>query len=254
MKRFEFNATDGYRTRGELYPQVSVSPQALWKCHNGDPALLSPGIHYLRDSPSPEYNQRFQYTPQAVLSNSVPFYARPTDSFTCRAVEFLERRPEHCGGGRPLLVPPLSLSVNGVPAPYLSGLATGHTIVDGAKEPLFAKPGWSRMDLELDFPGVLSVPSLVIDTVMEDPDERTMTRQEFVTEVASWILAMIRDAKVELRNSTAMKRSIYTQHPAPGQEKLRLEKINPERLRLVAVNFYGKKWVPVLALDVERPL
>ncbi|KAL0563806.1 hypothetical protein V5O48_018259 [Marasmius crinis-equi] len=237
MRRFELNA-----------PEVTVSPQVLWNPRNGDPALLPPGVHYLPDFPSAEYTQRFRYTPQAVLSDSVPFYARPTDSFPSRPVEFLDRRPEHCG--RPLLAPPLSLYVNGIPAPYLLGLASGHTVVDGATDRLFADSGWSRMDLVLDFPGSPSVSSLVIDTVMEDPDERTMTRQEFVTEVASWILAKIREAKDEMRNPTAMKRSSYTQYLAPAQEKWRFDKIKVEHLRLVAVNLYGKKWVPVLALNV----
>ncbi|KAL0572389.1 hypothetical protein V5O48_006222 [Marasmius crinis-equi] len=227
------------------HPQNGVSPRLLCK-RSTDPALLLPGVHYLPEYPPrpPMLERPFHYTPEAVLSNSVPLGARPSTSCWHRPVEYLDRRPEHRAS--PLSV--IHLSVNETPGPYLSELMLGNTVVDGPNDLVFAQSGCLRASVGFDYPCLLTTPVIRISTVV-GPDRRPITRQEFAREVVLSIFTQIKEAKAELQNPLAVKKPKYTQHFGPGQEKWRLDQVKTKRLRLISLNLYGKYWVPILATD-----
>ncbi|KAK1236427.1 hypothetical protein PQX77_000308 [Marasmius sp. AFHP31] len=213
-----------------------------------NPALLAPGaVHQLPGFFSQQHGQQYHYTPEAVLTGAIPSYAKSEFTQHLRKVEYLARRPEHCG--RPFTEAPICFSVNGVPGPYLSQLVRGEVVVDRPNDPIFAHLGWSRTSLAFDFPGLRTLPVARINTLVES-DKHPITRQEFAREVAYRISEMIREGKAELQNPTSTKYPSYAQYLVPGEERWRLDRVKARYLRLVAVNFYGKNWVPVLAVDV----
>ncbi|KAL0061470.1 hypothetical protein AAF712_011693 [Marasmius tenuissimus] len=193
------------------------------------------------------HGQQYHYTPQAVLSGVVPSYAKSESVQHLRKVEYLARRPEH--RGRPLTEAPVCFSVNGIPGPYLSQLVRGEVAVDRPNDTIFTHLGWSRTSLAFDFPGFRTLPVARINTLVGS-DKRPITRQEFAREVAYRISEMIKEGKAELQNPTGGYSS-YAQYLVPGEERWRLDRVKARHLRLIAVIFYGKNWVPVLAVDVD---
>ncbi|KAL0575160.1 hypothetical protein V5O48_006803 [Marasmius crinis-equi] len=160
-------------------------------------------------------DNRFRYTPKAVLDKAVPRYAYPD-----QPVVFLDRRPEHCG--KPFKEPPISFSTNGVPGPYISHIMTGKSAVDGSNDAIFAHLDWSRINLVRDLPGFPASPAIRI-SIMMGSERRPITRQELARELALHIYTKIGASK--------------------------MHEIDTKRLRLVALNLYGTNWVPILAMD-----
>ncbi|KAG7092842.1 hypothetical protein E1B28_009156 [Marasmius oreades] len=203
-----------------------------------NPALLPPGvIHQL-----PGF-QTYHYTPQAVMENNVPTNAL-SGAPVVRSVEYLPRQPEY--SSRSLLTePPLTFAVRGIPGPYLHQLSAGKVVVDNPHEPILINKWLGRTQMTFDFPGLRTRPIWRVDIVV-GPEKRPITRQEFGMEVASRIMMAIGEARIEPQGQTRGK---YAQNLSPGEEKWRLDKIKYHHLRLISMNYYGKYWVPVLAID-----
>ncbi|KAJ8074091.1 hypothetical protein PM082_012383 [Marasmius tenuissimus] len=237
---------------------VGISPQALvkvgsaslrllWKVDNiqqqrpSDVASLSPGIHLL---PAIQSSPFRQLTPQEIMTTFVPHAQLPTSN-AMRRVQYLERCPDFRGSS---IEAPVTFTVHGDPGPYLWQLVTDKVSIDGPRDLVFANWGKPRLDVALDFPGIVLKQRIQAKLGTE---RRSFTRQEFAKELAMHIFMMINDGRKELKASNPARPRKFSQDLAPGQERWRWDRVKTERLRLISINLYGRYWVPVLAADVE---
>ncbi|KAJ7819063.1 hypothetical protein B0H14DRAFT_3473366 [Mycena olivaceomarginata] len=153
-------------------------------------------------------------TPAAILSGS---YRAEQECIEC-----FPRRPEFCG--RPSMS--VSFSVQGHPAPYLKDILKDRVLLDGANEAVMAENGWSRTRWVLEWPGYNNSPrGLVV---------AGLSRTALAKEVATCVAIFLRDAAHHSENSAWSPRGVHF-----GD------------VRLVAMNYYSRVWVPVLALDTD---
>ncbi|KAL0058454.1 hypothetical protein AAF712_014870 [Marasmius tenuissimus] len=207
------------------YMGAGISPQALIKQSASEIASLAPGIHLLPTIDSTPFRDM---SPQEILrkfKTVPPHQPATTDAVATKRVQYLERRPEH--QGKPVAESPsITFAVHGVPGPYVSSLMAGDLPLDGSSDHIFDNP-WSGLVRVAHHPYLSTlrpastIPRLTPPTRINSrigPEKRHITRAEFATELAFRIYKSVS---------------------------------NGDRLRLVSIDFYGKHWVPVLAIDVE---
>ncbi|KAJ7718205.1 hypothetical protein DFH07DRAFT_1011957 [Mycena maculata] len=156
-------------------------------------------------------------TPAAILSGGY----RPEEG---ECIEYVPRRPEFCG--RPSLS--IAFAVHRHPAPYLKEILRGRIVLDGAHDTVMADHGWSRTLWALEWPGyALASNRLAV---------AGLTRTTLAQEIAGTVALFLRDA---------------ARAPAPLGENSAWAARNVHfgDIRLVALNYYGRVWIPVLALD-----
>ncbi|KAJ7709513.1 hypothetical protein B0H17DRAFT_1190716 [Mycena rosella] len=151
-------------------------------------------------------------TPAALLSGA---YA------PARAIECFPRRAAFCG--RPSLS--IAFAVHTQPAPYLAELLRGRVRLDGAHDAVMRAHGWSRTRWVLEWPGYERAPRGLLVA--------GLTRAGLAKEIAEAVPLFLREA------------------PAPLGEDgpWAARNVHFGDLRLVALNYYGRVWVPVLAFD-----
>ncbi|KAJ6567099.1 hypothetical protein B0H19DRAFT_1139442 [Mycena capillaripes] len=157
-------------------------------------------------------------TPAAILSGT--YHA--TEEY----VEYFPRRPEFCG--RPCMSIPFK--VHGHPAPYLKDILKDRVLLDGAHDTVMADNGWSRTRWMLEWPGYdHSAQGLVV---------AGLSRTVLAKKVATCVALFLRNA--------AMR-------PAPLGDNSPWSACNVHfgDIRLVALNYYNRVWIPVLAFDAD---
>ncbi|KAJ7237727.1 hypothetical protein B0H12DRAFT_1238112 [Mycena haematopus] len=155
-------------------------------------------------------------TPAAILSGAY--------SPEGECVEYFPRRPEFCG--RPSLSIPFS--VHGNPAPYLKDILKNRVLLDGAHDAVMADSGWSRTRWLLEWPGYDNSPRALVVA--------GLSRTALAKEVAICVAIFLRDAP--MAPAPLGRRSPWSPH-----------NIHFGDIRLVAMNYYNRVWVPVLAFD-----
>ncbi|KAK1232539.1 hypothetical protein PQX77_004297 [Marasmius sp. AFHP31] len=220
--------------RQSVHTDVGISPQALVKRPASDAASLAPGIHLIPTIQSSPFRQM---TPQEVMTAFVPRVQSPTSN-AMRRVQYLDRSPEYQGRS---MVEPVVFSVHGDPGPYLSQLVAERVSVDDSSDLVFARWGNPRIDIALDFPGIVLKRRL---------PRGLFTRQDLAKELALQVLTLINDGRHELKGSVLPRSRKFLQNLGSGKERWRWDQINTGRLRLISANLYGRYWVPILAIDV----
>ncbi|KAF7353887.1 hypothetical protein MVEN_01074600 [Mycena venus] len=139
-------------------------------------------------------------------------------------IEYFPRRPEFCG--RPLFSIPFS--VHGHPGPYLKDILKDRVLLDGAQDAVMGDTGWSRTRWVLEWPGY--------DHTARGLAVAGLSRTALAKEVATCVAIFLRDAAMG---------------PAPLGEKSPWSARNVHfgDVRLVAMNYYSRVWIPVLAFD-----
>ncbi|KAJ7221470.1 hypothetical protein GGX14DRAFT_669845, partial [Mycena pura] len=154
-------------------------------------------------------------TPAAILSGAY----RGVDAE--ERIEYFPRRPAFCG--RPCLS--IAFTVGGHPAPYLKDIVKNRVLLDGAHDAVMADQGWSRTRWLLEWPGYENPVSAL--------PVAGLTRAVLAKEVARAVFDFLRvHAPLGAGNSPWAPRNVHY-----GD------------VRLVAMNYYGRAWVPVLAFD-----
>ncbi|KAF8162691.1 hypothetical protein B0H34DRAFT_692587 [Crassisporium funariophilum] len=151
-------------------------------------------------------------------------------------VLYVPRLPEHCG---PASLPSVVFSVAGTPGPYLKELIRGKVTLDGAHDTIFEEHGWRRASLIVDWPGVTS-------SVEYHPcadKNHHFTRTEIAQIVANSIADIITTGKTG--KSLKWGPQVIDRQTQPWD----LRNIDYRDVRLIAINYYRKAWVPVLAID-----
>ncbi|KAJ7490975.1 hypothetical protein FB451DRAFT_1166292 [Mycena latifolia] len=154
-------------------------------------------------------------TPAALLSGA---YTPATDREAC--LEYFPRRAAF--RGRPSLS--IGFTVHRQPAPYLKDILHDRVYLDGAQDAVMQAHGWSRTRWVLEWPGYdRKARGLVVGG---------LTRTALAKAVAAEVALFLREAGVGGEDGPWATRNVHF-----GD------------VRLVALNYYGRVWVPVLALD-----
>ncbi|KIM49788.1 hypothetical protein M413DRAFT_438920 [Hebeloma cylindrosporum] len=193
-----------------------------------DVGSLEPGTqHQLSQDPVP--------TPQSILDGS--YSAALAFSEANRdVVTYIPRAPEYCG--KPTL-PSIIFTVNGRPGPYLKDVIKGRVMLDGAYDTVFREFSWKQTSLTIDWPGVT--------TSAEHITCGDKTHHSTRTEVAQLVAARVAHLLMTGYNGKPLKwgPQVIDANTRPWN----LKKIDYRDVRLVAINYYRKTWVPVLAVD-----
>ncbi|KAF8209304.1 hypothetical protein K438DRAFT_1960301 [Mycena galopus ATCC 62051] len=155
-------------------------------------------------------------TPAAILSGAYRAEAE--------CIEYFPRRPEFCG--RPSMS--ISFLVHGHPAPYLKDILKDRVLLDGAHDAIMADNGWSRTRWVLEWPGYNHSPRGLVMA--------GLSRTALAKEVATCVAIFLRDAAMGL--APLSENSPWSAH-----------NVHFGDVRLVAMNYYARVWVPVLAFD-----
>ncbi|KAJ7165169.1 hypothetical protein C8R46DRAFT_1220330 [Mycena filopes] len=123
----------------------------------------------------------------------------------------------------------IPFSVRGMCAPYLKDLLRHDAILDGADDAVMAHQRWTRTRWVLEYPGCESdATNLAVADV---------TRLSIAQKVAFAVKTFLRNSK--------------RRGGVPGAGKFDPYTLRFEEIRIVAFNYYGRVWVPVLALDID---
>ncbi|KAJ7119073.1 hypothetical protein C8R44DRAFT_878582 [Mycena epipterygia] len=155
-------------------------------------------------------------TPAAILSGAYHPAAE--------CIECFPRRAKYCG--RPCLS--ITFAVHGHPAPYLKEIFKDRVLLDGAHDAVMADHGWSRTRWVLEWPGYESRPRGLMVT--------GLTREALAKEIAATVALFLRNAALEPA-------------PLPADSPWAPRNVHFGDIRLVALNYYGRVWAPVLAFD-----
>ncbi|KAJ6630333.1 hypothetical protein B0H10DRAFT_982628 [Mycena sp. CBHHK59/15] len=157
-------------------------------------------------------------TPESILSGTY----RPQD---VECIEFFPRRSQYCE--RPSYT--ITFSVRGHRAPYLREILKDRVLLDGAHDMVMAFTGWSRTKWVIDWPGHL-----------DDP------RGLWLGELTRVALAK----EVGMHIGQFMKNAELVPPPLGEHSPWATHSVRFADIRLVALNYYKRVWVPVLALDL----
>ncbi|KAF8162692.1 hypothetical protein B0H34DRAFT_290821 [Crassisporium funariophilum] len=136
----------------------------------------------------------------------------------------------------------ISFGVDGMPGPYILDLAEERVVVDGEDDKVFERFGWKMTKLQIEWPGIALTPDRFY---IVDNGGHRMRRGELGTFVATRVAKLIINTQ---RGHTLP--SGQAQKMTSTSKNWDLKKVDYKRLRLIAVNYYEKFWVPVLALDI----
>ncbi|KAJ7765699.1 hypothetical protein B0H16DRAFT_399596 [Mycena metata] len=189
--------------------QMAARAPARKQSKRLEACVYSPGLYRLPNPHAP--------TPAAILSG-----AYSADE----GIENFPRRAQFCG--RPCLSIPFT--VGGHPAPYLKDALKDRVLIDGAEDPVMvmADNTWSRTRWVLEWPGY--------DLAARNLPVAGLTRLALVKEIAKCVA-------VFLQSGATGPSSLGDNHPWS------LRNVHFGDIRLVALNYYGRVWVPILALD-----
>ncbi|CAA7260972.1 unnamed protein product [Cyclocybe aegerita] len=215
------------------YQHRPVSQQSYSQERRGSASLavvgnFTPGMqHQLSSNPLP--------TPQSILDGT--FEAAVAYADTNRdVVTYVPRRPEY--SGEPSL-PSIIFSVHGRPGPFIGDIIDGKVVLDGAYDLVFRDKLWKQTSLTVDWPGVTSSSGYI-------PcfrDNRDLTRTEVAKIVAENVKAIV---------STGLSGKPLKWGPQvidAYSKRWNLRKIDYRDVRLIAINYYRKTWIPVLAVN-----
>jgi len=188
---------------------------------------LAPGAkHQLSDDPLP--------TAQSILDGSYSALANQKD-----IVLYVPRVPEHIGSPS---LPSIVFSVNGTPGPYLKDILKQRVTLDNGTDTIFKDLAWKKTGIMVDWPGVASSGEH-ISCFMDKT--RPITRTELAQIVANSVATIVSTGK----SGKALKWGPQVINSQTRAWDLR--KIDYRDVRLIAINYYRKLWVPVLAIDVD---
>ncbi|KAJ7084876.1 hypothetical protein B0H15DRAFT_384474 [Mycena belliarum] len=210
-------------------PQARLSPSHIGDTANG---LLCGPLFSVRSPPPASPRQR--RSPSASLFSPglhhIPV-TPPTPAellsgaYAPAALEYFPRRAVF--HGRPSLS--IVFRVHRQPAPYLSDILRDRVRLDGAEAAVMRAQGWSRTRWLLDWPGYdRQVRGLVVAGLT-----RAALAKVIATEVA--LFKFLREAPAPLEGAPESPWAARNVHFGD--------------VRLVALNYYGRVRVPVLALD-----
>ncbi|KAJ3495211.1 hypothetical protein NLJ89_g10664 [Agrocybe chaxingu] len=215
------------------YHHYPVAQQPYSQERRGSASLavvgkLTPGMqHQLSSNPLP--------TPQSILDGT--FEAAVAYADTNRdVVTYVPRRPEY--SGEPSL-PSIIFSVHGRPGPSIGDIIDDKVMLDGPYDLVFRDKLWKQTSLTVDWPGVTSSSGYI-------PcfrDNRDLTRAQVAKIVAENVKAIV---------STGLSGKPLKWGPQvidAYSKPWNLRKIDYRDVRLIAINYYRKTWIPVLAVN-----
>ncbi|KAJ6606076.1 hypothetical protein DFH09DRAFT_1066970 [Mycena vulgaris] len=200
---------DVYFTVQQPTARAQPRQQAQRRDTSVDACLYTPGLYRIPTAPP---------TPAALLSGAY------TPAGEC--IEYFPRRPALCA--RPSLS--IAFTVHARPAPYLKDLLRGRVRVDGAENAVMREHGWSRTRWVLEWPGYERAPrGLAV---------AGLTRGGLAEAVAAEVALFLREV-------AAAPAPLALGEASPWAAR----NVHFGDVRLVALNYYGRVWVPILAFD-----
>lgn len=174
-------------------------------------------------------------TPQSILDGT---YHKALDQLHDQdVVVYLPRRPEW--SGKPS-VPSILFSVKGKPGPYLRDICRGRVEIDGAYDAVFSHYGFKQTNIRIDWPGV-ELDAETIPCFMQG--EGTPVHR-------AWVCQAVAGCVTDLMMQGSCGRLRYgPQYINRGTKPWNLRRMDSRKVRLMAINYYKKVWVPVLAVD-----
>lgn len=174
-------------------------------------------------------------TPQSILDGT--YYQALNQPHDQDVVIYLPRRPEW--SGKPS-VPSILFSVKGKPGPYLRDICRGRVEIDGAYDAVFSHYGFKKTNIRIDWPGV-------------EADAETMScfmQGEGTPVHRAWVCQVVAGCVTVLMMQGNCGRLRYgPQYINSGTKPWNLRRMDSRNVRLMAINYYKKVWVPVLAVD-----
>ncbi|KAJ7131674.1 hypothetical protein C8R43DRAFT_1133620 [Mycena crocata] len=157
-------------------------------------------------------------TPAAILNGAY----RPGGE----SIEYFPRRADYCG--RPTLS--IRFTVHGHPAPYLKEIFKDRVLLDNGEKMAFAGHGWSRTRWVLEWPGY------------EKPAQTLPVAGLTCTMLAKYIAGAV---------VLFLKEEAAGHPPLGSRSPWAAHNVRFGDIRLVALNYYGRVWVPVFAVDAN---
>lgn len=214
-----------------------------WTSQNDDLPKPYPGIK-LRDVGTLETGKEYQLsqdpipTPQSILDGS--YLAALERSKQCPDVVIIvPRLPKHCGAPS---LPSITFSVTGRTGPYVSDLALDNVVVDSPADLVFQERVWKQTSLTIDWPGVATRAEYI---PCVDKENHDLTRMQVAKIVALRVHEVIMTGRDGQRSKWG--------HQAINKDTKawNLKKIDYQAVRLLAINYYRRTWIPVLALSLD---
>ncbi|KAL1742217.1 hypothetical protein HDZ31DRAFT_66191 [Schizophyllum fasciatum] len=208
-------------------PIPSASPDATLRAQHVIPSASQPPAiytgHGARASLSPNPS------PRSVVPSSTPPLVIDVP---------LPRRPR-------FQVPPcktIFFTSNGAP-PRVKDIAKGRVVLDGAEDPVFADFRWVQTQIEIDIPRLLNKRHTL--RVKEEADKH-ITRDALARHLASDIREFLREGKLG-KHAYPFRSGIIPRHMYPWP----LYRMKFGHLRLVALDYFPKAWVPRLTIEED---
>ncbi|PPR05138.1 hypothetical protein CVT26_012224 [Gymnopilus dilepis] len=229
-----------------------------------DIGILAPGqLHRLPLPPQKSPSAPIIPTPQSILDGS---YAASVELAKKRATDsnvdtitviYAPRTLKYTGE------PTMSIVFSydgGRPGPTLFDLLKRKVVVDHGEDKPFKETSWIRTSVTLDVSIPVLLPKCEKAHVMSDtskwpgmmpnseyfycgPESKFRTRQEIAFEIAAMIAQLLREVK-------SGKRARWVPISGEGSPAdWNVKKTSSREVRLIALNYYKKTWVPVLAKD-----